>query len=362
LDIQLSQETETALRKLAREIGRSRGLGEDTQEELYGHLEDKTLGYLSGEENLSEADAVLLTREHFGDPGAFPELGVKAELFRSSVSLSRRMAAAAVLTLAVSVIFSMANLLIALCLETPSAIALFDARSLSTIWVRLALNAGVIFVVLRIWLARERRGSRVWYQDCSPSGFALMILALIALRWCIPIVHVDSAAFTAYLEAFLYSVVNMPRSLYRAFLASQIVLAMLPALLWVWWADRQTLSIKTVSTAVAAWIGLSIGTVAIVLLPSIVFGYPIYSVGDTTSAFSFMTSAESGAAIDESLKDTSQGGFAATALVMRAEGYRLAASAVYPCVAALLYLVVGFSIRFVRRYGGMRVRLRPAAR
>jgi hypothetical protein len=362
MDKQLSHETEAALRKLAREIGRSRGLGEDTQEELYGHLEDKTLGYLSGEDGITEADAVLLTREHFGDPGAFPELVAEAAPFRSPVSLSRRMAAAAVLTLAVSAVFSMANLLIAFCLEAPSAIVLFDARNLSTIWVRLALNAGVIFVVLRIWLARERRGSRVWYQDCSPSGFALMILALIALRWCIPFVLVDSAAFTAYLEAFLYSVVNMPRSLYRAFLASQIVLAMLPALLWVWWADRQTLDIKAVSTAVLAWIGLGMGTVAVTILPSIVFGYPIYSVGDTSSAFSFLTSAESGAAIDEALKDTSQSGFPAFALVMLTEGYRLAASAVYACVAALLYLGVGFSIRFVRRYGGMKVRLRPAAR
>jgi len=93
MDSQLSPETETTLRKLAQEIGRSRGLGDDAQEELYGHLEDKTLGYQSGEEGLSEADAVLLTREHFGDPGAFPELGTKAEPFRSPVSLPRRLAA-----------------------------------------------------------------------------------------------------------------------------------------------------------------------------------------------------------------------------------------------------------------------------
>src|SRR5262249_9802013 len=37
-----------------------------TAEELYGHLEDKLIGYLGGEERLTEADAMILVREHFG--------------------------------------------------------------------------------------------------------------------------------------------------------------------------------------------------------------------------------------------------------------------------------------------------------
>jgi hypothetical protein len=190
----------------------------------------------------------------------------------------------------------------------------------------------------------------------------LAIVALIALRWCIPAVQGDSAALAASHETFLYSVVRMPRPLWWMFVASQYILAMLPPLLWVWWADRHTLRIRAVAAAVAAWLGLSVATVAIVSLPSLMVGYPIYTVSETTSVFSFLTSAESGAAVEDVLKDTSRSDLTYIALVIRIEGYRLVVSAISVCIAAVLYLVVSFAARVVRRYGGIRIRLRPAAR
>ena len=42
-------------------------LDTEIQEELYSHLEDKLLAYLSGAEKLTEADALILVREHFGN-------------------------------------------------------------------------------------------------------------------------------------------------------------------------------------------------------------------------------------------------------------------------------------------------------
>ncbi len=362
MDKRLSSESETALHVLAREIGRRRRLDNDAVEELYGHLEDKTLGYLSGEENLSEADAVLLTREHFGDPGAFPEPEAKPARFQSPVSLPRRLAALAVLTLAVGIALSAVKLLVALGLQASVSVAIFDGRNLPMISVRLALYVGVVLLVLRMWLARERRGARVWYQDRSPSWFAWMIPSLIALRWCIPEVHIDSAAYTAYQESFLYSIVDMPRPLYMSFLGSLIVLGVLSSLLWVWWADRHAYNVKIVAMALLAWIGFSAATAAITFVPSMICGYPIYLIGDTESAFTFLTSATSGSALDDVLKDTSQGSFAATALALRAEGYKLIAGGFYACVAALLYLVAGAVSRFLRRYGGTMIHLRPAAR
>ncbi len=362
MDKRLSSESEAALHVLAREIGRRRRLDNEAVEELYGHLEDKTLGYLSGEENLSEADAVLLTREHFGDPGAFPEPEAKPARFQSPVSLPRRLAALAVLTLAVGIALSAVKLLVALGLQASVSVALFDGRNLPTISVRLALYAGVIFLVLRMWLSRERRGARLWYQDRSPFWFAWMIPALIALRWCIPNVHVDSAAFAAHQEAFLYAALHMPRSLYMTFFGLLLVTAMLPSVLWVWWADRHAYNAKTVAIAVLACIGLSAATAAITFVPSMMCGYPIYLIGDTESVITFLTSATSGAALDDALKDTSRGGFAATALALRAEGYKLIAGGSYASVAALLYLVAGAGSRILRRYGGTMIHVRPAAR
>jgi hypothetical protein len=63
----LSSEASAKLRALCGRITEACELGDDIREELFGHLEDKLLAYLSGEEKLSEQDALILVREHFGD-------------------------------------------------------------------------------------------------------------------------------------------------------------------------------------------------------------------------------------------------------------------------------------------------------
>src|SRR3954469_16078148 len=43
-------------------------IDESIERELMGHLQDKALAYLSGQEKITEADALLLVEKHFGDP------------------------------------------------------------------------------------------------------------------------------------------------------------------------------------------------------------------------------------------------------------------------------------------------------
>lgn len=64
----VSPEAQEAIETMAREISVSHRLDPEIQEELASHMEDKLCGYLSGEERLSEEDALVLVREHFGDP------------------------------------------------------------------------------------------------------------------------------------------------------------------------------------------------------------------------------------------------------------------------------------------------------
>jgi hypothetical protein len=65
----LSPELEREISELCKKIAASRGLSSEVEEELYGHLEDKALGYIGGDESLSDADVALLIKEHFGDQG-----------------------------------------------------------------------------------------------------------------------------------------------------------------------------------------------------------------------------------------------------------------------------------------------------
>jgi hypothetical protein len=57
------------IRALCRDLAKRRKLDEATRDELCGHLEDKLSGYLSGEVKITEEDALLLVKAHFGDAG-----------------------------------------------------------------------------------------------------------------------------------------------------------------------------------------------------------------------------------------------------------------------------------------------------
>ncbi|MBN1293218.1 MAG: twin-arginine translocase subunit TatC [Candidatus Latescibacteria bacterium] len=70
----ISPEMSEKIQQFCRNISETYNFDEDIQEELYGHIEDKMLGYLSGEEPLTEDDAFVLVREHFGDSAAVREL------------------------------------------------------------------------------------------------------------------------------------------------------------------------------------------------------------------------------------------------------------------------------------------------
>jgi hypothetical protein len=63
----LTPDTAEKLRTLSERITVACELDAEIREELYSHLEDKLLAYLSGEEKLTESDAFILVREHFGN-------------------------------------------------------------------------------------------------------------------------------------------------------------------------------------------------------------------------------------------------------------------------------------------------------
>lgn len=64
---ELSSELEREISEICNKIAKSHGLSDEVREELYGHLEDKALAYIGGDESLSDADVALLVKEHFGD-------------------------------------------------------------------------------------------------------------------------------------------------------------------------------------------------------------------------------------------------------------------------------------------------------
>ncbi len=94
----LKSDTREEIRALCKKISVAHNLDEEIQEELYGHMEDKLSAYLNGEEAVTEEDAFILVREHFGDPSALKGLLQDVHAFEAQVSLARRLAAAMIVS------------------------------------------------------------------------------------------------------------------------------------------------------------------------------------------------------------------------------------------------------------------------
>ena len=92
MSIDTSPETAERLRALCGKITEACELGDDIREELYGHLEDKLLAYLSGEEKLTEEDALVLVREHFGNADNLKRLLRKVHAPKRCIAYAGRFA------------------------------------------------------------------------------------------------------------------------------------------------------------------------------------------------------------------------------------------------------------------------------
>jgi hypothetical protein len=250
MDKQLSSETVTALRALTREIGDARGLDGDAREELYGHLEDKTLGYMSGEEGLSEADAVLLTRAHFGESVPMDEAVPQANGNPRRVTLLHRVLMVAGVT------FVLGSLLQRTAMSLTWTILEFDPPQFlvyaivlvvisgATTWL-LAILAGL---TLRRWERYVRAGTVLRFDPSNSKhlGAAIGVVVFLVFSFMISALPPPrlSGSSAAVSQAFSGSVAWL-------YVGSAVAWP----LLWIWWFDRRSGRMKNFAFGALAWAG-----------------------------------------------------------------------------------------------------------
>ncbi|GMV94638.1 MAG: hypothetical protein AMXMBFR82_44160 [Candidatus Hydrogenedentota bacterium] len=249
MDKPLNSDTIAALRELAREVGDLRGLDEDALEELYGHLEDKTLGYLSGEEGLSEADAVLLTREHFGMSGTMASMEVPVR----SGAFARRLAAIAVYDLVLGMVLISATIAVSLTVfpyldATPPGVR--TVIDWASIW-RLLLPSAILILPLVAWgvirLCKRKQSARrqVWYLRWNPYLIAAVLVVLLTVR---KIQHADPlGSMRVVLDSH-----KLPAGFFIIGLAMSLV-PVIWACVWMHWVARTNRSTSSLIAGAVIW-------------------------------------------------------------------------------------------------------------
>ncbi len=253
MDEHISTEIEGRIRQLCRQISIAHNLDEEIQRELYSHMEDKLIGYLSGEEKVSEEDAFILVREHFGDPAVIKGLLQETHAVESGLSLLRKLGAVAAASLATMSIVRL--LWLALRYHIPKEPAFIMQVAI----VRYFLAWGHLFgpvlllgIVIGVWRKMMDNGRPLWFATFIPERFAAVLFGLVFLMIFLYLPRERAAS--EWEHAALLANIGAYTTMF-----SNILLCML----WVWWVDTKPRRYRTMLTGALAWIGFFMATVLI---------------------------------------------------------------------------------------------------
>jgi len=252
---QPNTDIETRLRALCRQITVADDLDPEIQEELLGHMEDKFHAYLEGSEAITEEDAFILVREHFGDPAHVKALFQHTHVREATLSLGRRLAAVAAVTLVCYIVMKLMSTIGGSLLVW----AAFRLGPTSHNWVHMWMLDNVVLkwalalivwgVVYR-WRHRIDHGSRPGFLTRSPMRLTLILSILTLTLLLTPVlVLVDTGTelgapmLSTHAEAFRTAIMVLSA---LALLAQAIA--------WLWWCDRPPRTTKTLSYTTLAWL------------------------------------------------------------------------------------------------------------
>ncbi len=253
----LSPEIQACIHKFAREISAGTHLEQEFEEELAGHVEDKIRGYLSGADPITEDDALLLARRHFGNPQVVRTLlqethaGLDIREVRSA--LAQRVAAAIsamFLSAALAQILQQAWLQ---AIDYQLALTESPGSFLRTRLVILFLFHLVLSLVgpaVMYFLLRRKRNSP------ATRTRSMSQLRLRALTSMLIFVTVTVGMRIIYFYPFSSrGGVTIPYYYYSlAIVWLQLLTPALSALVWVWWCDRKPFRLASVVFALLGWV------------------------------------------------------------------------------------------------------------
>jgi hypothetical protein len=254
----ISDEARSQIEKLCRKVSVAAELDDSIQRELRDHMHDKLLAYLSGEQRVSEADALLLVKHHFGDVRAIRAMYRKVHAIESSATVARRLVAAAVATLLWMSFVSVSYTALARALDlNPTRRGTSIAMWLA-IFIAVALvNLGGMWATLLWWKRRAAKGTDLWFMRMHPAALAVVLLAALGLWIGLPAVFGPpemAKAGTAHYIA-RWAVVGVGLLGYSG--------EFLRALAWTWFCDLSPRRLRELLIGVLAWGCFALATSAL---------------------------------------------------------------------------------------------------
>lgn len=236
MEHELSEQTRRRIADHCRRIAVAQSLDPEIQRELAGHMEDKILGYLSGEERLSEEDAFVIARERFGDPALIKELLGDVHAGPAAASLGRRaLALALMMNLYTLLAFGLhtAILFVFNSFNPPPRLQAAMHGYLHP-FLMIAISGAFYWALyrkLKWWKAELAEGQRPWALRWPAWAIAWALLATFCLRPPVKMLkdfeRLELTGMYPSIEPWVYLVM----------VACLCALIVGMAILWLWWCD-----------------------------------------------------------------------------------------------------------------------------
>jgi hypothetical protein len=222
----LNDDTHQKARELARKITVAHDLDPEIQEELYGHIEDKLLAYKSGEERVSDEDAFILVREHFGDAKVIRGLMQQVHAGAAQVGLFRRIMALVTVTAALQSIVTLIRSVLVAALAVGGYFEGYRDDMVLTLAMVLAMFTA-LYWQLRRWKKLELAGEKPWYARWSIPRMGTWLGIAVLMTWLIPTVSLATGDASGG-QSDLRNVATWV----------MVLLALMSfCLIWLWWTD-----------------------------------------------------------------------------------------------------------------------------
>ena len=219
MSYELAPDVALKVDRLVEEVAGRRGIGGELRDELRGHVEDKILAYLSGDEALTQADAFILAREHFGATGDLRVALGNKPAKRDLKELQRRIGAVMSATL-IGSIASMLGAIIAGLVASGNAAVIVAASFFTYI--------GVTGGLLLAWHRGESVKNHAWFVDWRAAKLVAMIAGLFVAEEAV-------SGFRAF--AMVEYVQQHPLSIDLQTFVPYLLFLLLAThcILWLWW-------------------------------------------------------------------------------------------------------------------------------
>jgi hypothetical protein len=198
---------------------------------------------MNGEIPLTEQDAFILVREHFGDPAMIKEHIQEVHADEAAMSVGRRLVAAFAACTASNFICTVLQLCTGAVpaflgdLRVPLQVGLFTV-------IELVLIPWVMYRILRAWQTRMDRGERVWFQTMSTGRISAVFgAAAVLTAFTLP--------FAEWVQSTVPNLFNDETGAFGTLGALTSILVM--GAVWIWFCDQPPRTRRAVSLAVSTW-------------------------------------------------------------------------------------------------------------